>query len=190
MTVANSGWLIAGAMSAAASSKSASTSLRWKECSTSSASSTNVEALCPTGPPGDELRRKLRDKKSRAIIAQIQQWALEQRALPQSGLGKAIAYMGGRWHGLVLFLEDARIPLDNNATERGLRGPVIGRKNHYGSRSKRGTEVAALLYSLTESAKLCGLEPKAYLRRAVSAALAGETIPLPHEMLEPPVAVS
>lgn len=144
----------------------------------------NVEALCPTGPPGDELRKRLRDNKSRAIVTQIQEWALEQHALPESGLGKAIAYMGGRWKGLVLFLDDPRIPIDNNATERGLRGPVIGRKNHYGSRSKRGTEVAALLYSLTESAKLCGLEPKAYLRRAVTAALAGEQIPLPHELTQ------
>ena len=36
---------------------------------------------------------------------------------------------------------------DNNAAERALRGPVVGRKNHYGSRSKRGTEVAALFYT-------------------------------------------
>ena len=70
----------------------------------------------------------------------------------------------------------------HNATERGLRGLVIGRKNHYGSRSRRGTEVAAVLYSLVETAKLCGVEPKGYLRRAVTAALAGEQIPLPHEL--------
>jgi transposase len=142
----------------------------------------NIEARCPTGPPGDELRRELRDKQSRPIVARIQQWALQQRALPESSLGKAIAYMGGRWNALVRFLDDPRIPIDNNATERGLRGPVVGRKNHYGSRSRRGTEVAAVLYSLMESAKLCGLEPKAYLRQAVNAALAGEQIPLPHEL--------
>jgi transposase len=41
-----------------------------------------------------------------------------------------------------------RAPLDNNATERGR---VVGRKNHYGSRSKRGTEVDALgLLSLAQ----------------------------------------
>jgi hypothetical protein len=34
------------------------------------------------------------------------------------------------------------------ATERGIRGPVVGRKNHYGSKSRRGTEVASLFYSL------------------------------------------
>ncbi|WP_375746723.1 hypothetical protein NR800_05625 [Corallococcus interemptor] len=46
---------------------------------------------------------------------------------------------------------------------------MVGRKNHYGSRSRRGTEVAAIRYSLQESAKRCGVEPKAYLRAAVKA---------------------
>jgi transposase len=104
--------------------------------------------------------------------------------LPESSLGKAIAYMLGLWTGLTRFLIDARIPLDNNATERGLRGMVLGRKNHYGSRSQRGTEVAALFYSLIESAKLCGVEPKAYLLRATHAALATPgTVTLPHALL-------
>ena len=42
----------------------------------------------------------------------------------------------------------------------------MGRKNHYGSRSERGTRVAALFYSLIESAKLCRVEPRAYLWEA------------------------
>jgi len=40
------------------------------------------------------------------------------------------------------------VPLDNTATGRGIRVPVVGRKNHYGSKSKRGTEVATTFYSL------------------------------------------
>ena len=52
-----------------------------------------------------------------------------------------------------------------------MRGVVLGRKNHYGSRSRRGTEVAALFYSLVESAKLCGVEPQRYLLTATHAAL-------------------
>src|SRR6266508_6129738 len=80
----------------------------------------------------------------------IRGWTQQPRALPESSLGKAIAYMLGLWPGLTHFLHDARIPLDHNATERGLRGLVVGRKNHYGSRSQRGTEVAALFYSLIE----------------------------------------
>jgi transposase len=61
---------------------------------------------------------------------------------------------------------------------------VIGRKNHYGSRTKCGTEVAALFYSLLESAKLCGVEPKAYLLRATQAALHNPgAVTLPHTLL-------
>ncbi len=59
---------------------------------------------------------------------------------------------------------------------------MVGRKNHYGSKSRRGTEVAALVYSLVESAKLAGVEPHASLRVAAVAALSGERVPLPHEM--------
>jgi Transposase IS66 family len=63
-----------------------------------------------------------------------------------SGLRRAIEYMGGMWDaGLLHFLDDTNVPIDNNGTERCLRGVVVGRKNHYGSRSQRGTEVAALL---------------------------------------------
>ena len=64
------------------------------------------------------------------------------------------------------------------------RGVVLGRKNHYGSRSHRGLDVAALFYSLIESAKVCGVEPKAYLRHAMRAALADRAaVTLPHTLL-------
>ncbi len=59
---------------------------------------------------------------------------------------------------------------------------VVGRKNHYGSKSRHGTEAAALFYSLVESAKHAGVEPAAYLHAAAVAALRGERIPLPHEL--------
>ena len=62
-------------------------------------------------------------------------------------IGKAAAYTLGNWPKLIRFVDDARIPLDNNATARGIRGPVVGRRNHFGSKS-RGTEVAATLCGL------------------------------------------
>jgi transposase len=70
----------------------------------------------------------------------------------------------------------------HNATERALRGVVLGQKNHFGSRSERGTEVAALFYSLIGGAKLAGVEPDAYLRTAAHAAVRGKEILLPHEL--------
>jgi len=152
-----------------------------------------IERACPSPDPAAsaetrsavlDLRAQRRREQSTPIAEAIRAWAQQPRALPESSLGKAIAYMLGLWPGLTRFLADARIPLDNNATERGLRGLVIGRKNHYGSRSQRGTEVAALFYSLIESAKLCGVEPKAYLLVAPRAALENPgTATLPHELL-------
>lgn len=86
------------------------------------------------------------------------------------------------WNGLVRFLEDPRIPIDNNATERAMRGPVIGRKNHYGSKSRRGTEVAALFYIFGSTSTSFALSSNEYLRRALDAGLRGDQIPLPHEL--------
>ena len=144
------------------------------------------EAPAPSAPDADAilaLRGRLRHERSRPMVREIQTWALAQRVLPESSLGKAIGYLLGLWTGLTRFLDDPRIPLDNNLTERGLRGIVIGRRNHYGSRSRRGTEVAALFYSLIESAKLAGVEPKRYLLSATRAALAERTaVTLPHAL--------
>jgi len=140
-----------------------------------------VEKRISTGPP--EERARLRDQESRAIVKRIEQWALSVRSLPGSGLRNAIEYMGHMWNeGLLRFLDDPNVPIDNNGTERCLRGVVIGRKNHYGSRSQRGTEVAALFYSLIESAKLAGVGPNTYLRAATMAALRGEPVLLPHQL--------
>jgi transposase len=116
------------------------------------------------------------------IVEAIRTWVTQQRALPQSALGKALAYTTELWAGLVAFLEHAAIPVDNNATERALRGIALGRKNHYGSRSERGTRVAALCYTLLESAKLAGVEPAAYLAEATRRAIATPgTVTLPRE---------
>ena len=117
------------------------------------------------------LRAKVRDEQVRPVMEELRKWGQRQRALKESALFKAIQYMEGLWDGLVLCLDDPRIPLTNNLAERVIRGPVLGRKNHYGSKSERGTEVAAIFYSLLETAKLRGVEPKAYLAEAARAAI-------------------
>lgn len=130
----------------------------------------------------DANRAPLRAEKSRPLVDKLMAWARETlpTVLPRSGIGEALAYMLRLEPGLRRFLDDARIPLDNNATERALRGVVLGRKNHYGSRSRRGTEVAAIMYTLMESAKLANVSPKAYLQ-----ALADTAIRTPGAVLTP-----
>lgn len=119
----------------------------------------------------DEHRRaELRRAEAPAVLDEFKTWLWEFASLTSLSIGKAAAYTISNWDRLTRFVEDARIPLDNNATERGIRGPVVGRKNHYGSKSRRGTEVAATLYTVLETAKLHGIDPAAYLYAAITAA--------------------
>ncbi len=73
-------------------------------------------------------------------------------------------------------INSGAIPADNYATARAIRGPVVGRKNHYGSKSRRGTEVAATLYTVLETLKLHGKDPAAYLHAAILAADHGDVL--------------
>lgn len=123
----------------------------------------------------------IRQERSAPIVAEIKAWVGRQAALPESTFAKAINYMVDQWPGLTGFLENPWAPLDNNLVERQIRGVVVGRKNHYGSKSKRGTEVAAIFYSLIETAQIRGEDPSAFLLRAARAAiLAPGAVTLPH----------
>lgn len=104
-----------------------------------------------------ELRRRLRDARSRPLVAALREWgyAIKPTPLPKSGIGLAVDDMLGLRPGRMRCLATPRIPIDHNATERATRAPVAGRKNPYGSRSGRGIEVAALFYTLSESARSC-----------------------------------
>jgi transposase len=126
---------------------------------------------------GDLARMaQLRRTESAEVIATMKTWLWNQATLKTLSIGNAAAYVVANWDRLTRFLGDARIPLDNNATERGIRGPVVGRKNHYGSKSRRGTEIAAIFYTLLETAKLAGIHPAAYLRAAAIADARGEVL--------------
>ena len=131
---------------------------------------------------GDAVRHlELRQEQLKPLLDDIRDWALAQGGLRRSDFGKAVAYTLSHWQGLTQLLEDAAVPLDNNPAERALRGLVVGRKNHYGSRSPRGAEVSALFYSLIGTARLRRLDPSAYLRNVVHAALSkpgAVTLPL------------
>ncbi len=111
---------------------------------------------------------------------QIDVWRNRQTALPKSGFGKALHYLKTNWTRLTHFVEHPEVWIDNNATERAIRGPVVGRKNYNGCRSPRGMQVAAMLYTIFETAKICGENPRDYLRRVVAADIHDEgTVTMP-----------
>jgi transposase len=81
----------------------------------------------------------------------------------KSELAKAIRYALSRWKALVRYLGDGRLEMSNNAAERAMRIPVLGRKNYLFCGSDAGGQRAACLYTITATAKLNGLNPEAYL---------------------------
>ncbi len=127
---------------------------------------------------GDDLAKRaaLRKTESAEILAAMKSWLWNQATLKTLSIGNAAAYTIANWERLSRFVDAPRVPLDNNATERAIRGPVVGRKNHYGSKSRRGTEVAATFYTLIETAKLQGIDPAKYLRAAALADARGEVL--------------
>jgi len=117
------------------------------------------------------LRGPLRQARSRPIIDELRSWLDQVVAVPGLPLDKAVRWLDNGWAQLTRFVDDARIPLDNGLAERVIRGVVLGRKVYAGSRSERGTQVAALFYSLTQSCRLEGVDPSAFLNAAVRRAL-------------------
>ena len=81
----------------------------------------------------------------------------------KTALGRAFNYALSRWEARSCFALDGRLSIDNNLSERLLRGVAITRKNFMFVGSDRGGDRAAVLYTLIETAKLNGLDPEAYI---------------------------
>jgi len=97
---------------------------------------------------------------------------------------KVLATLDREWDGLVRHRDFPDIDLDNNAAERALRTPVVGRKNYYGSNAEWAAHLAARVWTITATAERNGLEPLAYLTEILTTCgtLRGE--PLQGQALE------
>ena len=82
------------------------------------------------------------------------------------------------WTGLTLFVDVWDVPMDNNAVERTLRGPVVGRKNYSGAGSLWSGWLAAMLFSLLHTVERWDLNPRLWLTAYLEAcAAAGGQVP-------------
>jgi len=112
-----------------------------------------------------EERLELRYRKSRSILARLLARARSLRgSFSESGkMADALGYFLNQRGPLRRFLEDGRIPLDNNACERAIRPIAIGRRNWLFAGSPRGGRAAATVYSVLESCKIADIDPISYL---------------------------
>lgn len=100
----------------------------------------------------------------RAVAAMRQQLDTELAdSVLRAPAGKVLTSLYEHWSGLTLFVEDPGIPMDNNRSERVLRGPALGRKNYYGSGAEWSGRLAAALFSLFATLKLWQINPRLWL---------------------------
>lgn len=114
---------------------------------------------------GSDKHLALRKARSKVVIDELHKWLEEQkeRFAPQSPVGRAIRYPLKHWESLVRFLEDAKLPLDNNMSERLLRVIALGRKNFMFVGNNGAGHHLAVLQSLVASCQINGVDPQAYL---------------------------
>lgn len=112
-----------------------------------------------------ELIQAARQEKAKPVLDAFARWLNEHghRFAPKTNLGKAFGYSLSQLPKLLRYLEDGRIPIDNNPTENAIRPFVVGRKNWLFVNSLKGARASAFFYSLIETAKANGLEPFSYL---------------------------
>ena len=112
-----------------------------------------------------EQRLAVRRDQVAPLVTKLESWMRFARARMSrhADVGRAMDYMLKRWDTFSRFLGDGRICLSNNAAERALRGVALGRKAWLFCGSHRGGEPAAAIYTLNVTAKLNGIDPRAWL---------------------------
>lgn len=115
-----------------------------------------------------DVERRTRERAARAgpVLTSFFAWVDDEQmqVLPESPIGKAVTYARNQRVALARFLDDARLRLDNNRSERELRREAVGRKNWLFVGSDDGAKWNATFVSLIASCQQHKLEPWAYMR--------------------------
>jgi transposase len=113
-----------------------------------------------------EERGRIRQEKARPAADVLHRWLIanRQRVPDGSATAKAIDYSLGRWQALTRYIDNGKLPSDNNWVENRIRPIALGRNNWLFAGSLRAGKRAAAIMSLIHSAKLNGHEPHVYLK--------------------------
>jgi len=86
---------------------------------------------------------------------------------------KVLVSLSEHWSGLTLFIDDPRIPLDNNYGERLIRNPAVGRKNYYGNGAEWSGRLTVMMFSIFATLALWKINPRKWLSWYFEACAAG-----------------
>ena len=122
-----------------------------------------IEELIRNQSP--EERYAERQKQSKPLLEAFFGWlhTLEGSVNRSSKIGEAVLYALNQEKYLIAYLEDGHLSIDNSAAERAIKNFAIGRRNWLFSKSIKGAEASATVYSITETALLNGLKPYDYV---------------------------
>lgn len=115
---------------------------------------------------GTEAHLALRDCESRPLARDLEAWLDEhaEQYPPKGNMGKAVTYAINQRTALSRFLEDPKLPLDNNYAERGLRIFALGRKNFLFAGHVEGAQNLAVHQSIVGTCRLHGVNPYEYFK--------------------------
>jgi transposase len=127
------------------------------------------------------------EQSLRAHVEHLRKRAEQELAQPnlRQPQRKVLTSLQNHWPGLTVFVEHPEVPLDNNRAERCHRGPVVARKNYYGSGALWSGRLAAMLFSLFQTVQAWGLDVRQWLTAylAACAAAGGKPPPAPERHL-------
>lgn len=117
-----------------------------------------------------ELRLAARQARSVPLPAalKVNMEAVLGRVSRKGELAIAIRYCLNRWNGLTRFVDDGRLEMTNNAAERAIRPLTLGRRNWTFVGSDTGGDRAAVFFTITQTCRLNGVNPEAYLADVIT----------------------
>jgi len=110
------------------------------------------------------------NKLLKAKIEEMEKTADEQHKMDiHPACNKVLKSLKEHWKGLTLFVEHPEVPMDNNISERKLRGPAMGRKNYYGAGKKWSGLLAVNMFTIFQTVLLWNLNPRTWLNAYLQA---------------------
>ena len=113
-------------------------------------------------------RREYRQKNAKPILDFIHEELVSIYAPPKSLLGVAITYAKNQWPYLIKYIDHGDVPISNCWMENQIRPFAVGRRNWLFTGTPESANKAALLYSLIQSCRMNGIDPRKYLEHVLN----------------------
>jgi transposase len=123
-------------------------------------------ALVETATPTTETPQG----RAAPVLVELHEYLLKIReeVLPKSPASQAVSYALKNWQSLTRYCQDGGLAIDNNHTERSLRGIAVGRRNWLFVGSDWGGKTMAILRSFVRSCEMDGGSVRLVSRRSVA----------------------